>query len=368
MWGSTQVHPAPDEPIKDGEAEHTPHETPLSPPETKAELAELAPEDHEVATEVEPAPAHSRIPNPSPTSRERDDITSKARESLEDLGEMVSQAIEDVGEMALEPLDQLESMVQSQLQVDHQNVQRGALAGGPINASYAVAAALGTPEDANWLERLRDRTLGFFVRFSSLFDILALLAVFGVLGFGVLIAISIFPLVMGVPSYGTDGTWNEIYPECRTLYLMSIGTITEEGTAMKPPRGFWRNSTQEDWAAGACTHAQFFFTTCIKGFTFIFSYINFLPIPWRLSIFNEGTRRMPPQVRLAFCLHAMSGHHSMGAGTCGRLASRGPHGRSVRPACSLLRSPHDERRTCRRRRLLWAAHGSVVVPPFAPQP
>ena len=29
-------------------------------------------------------------------------------------------------------------------------------------------------------------------------------------------------------------------------------------------------------------------TTCIKAFTFIFSYMNFLPIPWRLSIFNEA--------------------------------------------------------------------------------
>jgi len=34
--------------------------------------------------------------------------------------------------------------------------------------------------------------------------------------------------------------------------------------------------------------AKFWMTTCIKAFTFIFSYMNFLPIPWRLSIFNEA--------------------------------------------------------------------------------
>jgi len=120
------------------------------------------------------------------------------------------------------------------------------------------------------------------------FDALAAVAVVGLASFGVLIAFSIFPAVLGVPKYGTEGTWNEPYAECNEDYLASIGHITEKGTQSRPPRGYWFNSTSEDWAADVCTEAQRFFTMCVKGFTFIFSYINFLPIPWRLSIFNEA--------------------------------------------------------------------------------
>ena len=33
-----------------------------------------------------------------------------------------------------------------------------------------------------------------------------------------------------------------------------------------------------------CTLGQWWFNVCIKAFTIIFSYVNFLPIPWRLAI------------------------------------------------------------------------------------
>lgn len=130
--------------------------------------------------------------------------------------------------------------------------------------------------------------MGYFVKHAALFDSLAGIAVMGLAAFGVLIAIAIFPVMLGVPAYGTEGTMTEPYEYCKDEYLETIGTITEEGTSMRPPRGYWRNSTVEGWAATHCTDAQYFFTICVKGFTFIFSYINFLPIPWRLSIWNEA--------------------------------------------------------------------------------
>ena len=169
--------------------------------------------------------------------------------------------------------------------------QRGAMAGGPINASYAIAAAAGTPDDANWIERLRDDTLSFFVRQSPAFEFLASLAIIGIVAFGVLIVVALFPVVINLPKYGTNNPYfslNEKYQRCEEDYLNTIGQVTTPGTSMMPPKVILFNSTVETWAAPHCTDAQKYFTMCIKAFTFIFSYINFLPIPWRLSIFVEA--------------------------------------------------------------------------------
>ena len=37
-----------------------------------------------------------------------------------------------------------------------------------------------------------------------------------------------------------------------------------------------------------CTYNQTIFNMCIKAFVILFSYINFLPIPWRLAIFHHA--------------------------------------------------------------------------------
>lgn len=39
---------------------------------------------------------------------------------------------------------------------------------------------------------------------------------------------------------------------------------------------------------GSCTVGQQWFNTCIKVFTIVFSYINLLPVPWRIAILMDA--------------------------------------------------------------------------------
>ena len=122
---------------------------------------------------------------------------------------------------------------------------------------------MGTPDDANWLERLRDRTLAFFVRWNRIFEALAMVAGVALVGFGVLIALAFLPAVVGTPNlFG----WADTYPKCQDAYLGTIGNITEQGTSNRPPRGYWHGASHVDWAASHCTDAQFLMTMCIKSF------------------------------------------------------------------------------------------------------
>ena len=163
--------------------------------------------------------------------------------------------------------------------------QRGAMPGAAINSSYETTAALGTPADANWLERLRDGILGFFVRFSTFFDLLALCAICAlVISIGVL-AVVLLPAMFEV---GEIGSWTELRNACNETYLETIGNVTQRRDGMRPPRGYFYGSTREEWSAPECNTAQQVFTLCVKACTAIFSYINFLPIPWRVSIWMDA--------------------------------------------------------------------------------
>ena len=247
----------------------------------------------------------------------------------------------------------------------------------PLNASYATAARLGTPADATCPERLRDQTLGIFVRYARLFGCLSIVAMLGLLCLGVLLAVAALPVLFHIQL----GSWSEVRPECTDAHLATLGNITEAGTATRPPRFIPFGASGEAaelWAADYCTTAQLVFTLCIKGFTFIFSYINLLTVPWRLSIAIEaflgrpcaprshrqalpdGTdfygrpcsalwfhlprrqrRRIAALLNLSWIAHYASqvGHlvywaHSAGQGTEGTLAQNIPFGLSVLSALS----------------------------------
>lgn len=75
---------------------------------------------------------------------------------------------------------------------------RRAFIGAPTNASYSIAAEMGTPEDATCYEHSRDQTLGYFVRMNKLFMALALVSAICVVGFGGLIVISMFSTLVSV--------------------------------------------------------------------------------------------------------------------------------------------------------------------------
>ena len=173
--------------------------------------------------------------------------------------------------------------------------QRRALAGAPVNASYEQVSVMGTPADANGLERARDSALAFFVRFSALFNALAVFAVVAMVFFGVLIVVVMIGVLFGV----NNGTWAHLSPACTNLT-----NVTSPATSSQLPEVNGVPIGVDD-----CTTNQFWFNACIKAFNFIFSYINFLPIVWRLSILNntiygrpgkddelvEGTAPLHPQ-------------------------------------------------------------------------
>jgi len=157
--------------------------------------------------------------------------------------------------------------------------QRRALAGAPVNASYEQVSVMGTPADANGLDRARDSALAFFVRFSALFNALAVFAVAAMVFFGVMIAVVMIGVLFGVD----NGAWAQLSPACTNLT-----NVTKPATSSVLPEV---NGVAID--VGHCTTNQFWFASCIKAFNFIFSYINFLPIVWRLSILVNTTHGRP---------------------------------------------------------------------------
>jgi len=88
-------------------------------------------------------------------------------------------------------------------------------------------------------------------------------------------------LFLGVPN-----GWGEFKQECLDLAAQYNQTLGPQSIPT-PPNSEWgwsQHSTVED-----CTLNQLWFNRCIKVFTILFSYINFLPIPWRLSIMHHVT-------------------------------------------------------------------------------
>lgn len=158
--------------------------------------------------------------------------------------------------------------------------QNRSLAGAPINASYEQVSILGTPDDANCMERVRDAALSFFVRFSTLFNTLAILAVCGMSFFGVLILYAMVDVLFGVHT----GDWSLLLPQC-----VNLTGVTSPATSSELPT---INGTVPP-GIDHCTINQMWFAACIKAFNFFFSYINMMPIVWRLSILANAVCGRP---------------------------------------------------------------------------
>ena len=62
------------------------------------------------------------------------------------------------------------------------------------------------------------------------------------------------------------------------------GAAVPSELVWSPPTNTYPPSVNGWYVAEFCTAQQWWFNMCIKAFTIIFSYINFLPVPWRLSI------------------------------------------------------------------------------------
>ena len=156
--------------------------------------------------------------------------------------------------------------------------------GSPIrgNVNERVLHRL-SPDDASWIERLRDRWLA---RMASaelvLVGIAAVLGIFLVAALGGVIVL-FFPL-----NFGTDlGSFSEITVDACDEAQYNASWILEEGTTSMPPRvdhpsvetltGWTTMGTVGGkYVAYYCTEGQWWFNICCKYLSFYFGYVNML--------------------------------------------------------------------------------------------
>jgi hypothetical protein len=114
---------------------------------------------------------------------------------------------------------------------------------------------------------------------ASIFIFLALCVLVTIVFWGLMIAWSIIGLYLKF-----DNGWTQMSQECLELAASYNQTLSPKDIP-RPPEARWgwsRNSPVE-----YCNENQRWFNLSIKWFTGCFSYINFLPIPWRLAIFHH---------------------------------------------------------------------------------
>lgn len=144
------------------------------------------------------------------------------------------------------------------------------LPGLPMASSLFDELKGGAPEDATCMELWRDSILLFFADpvVGRVIIVLALLVSLTVVGFGLLICWTMLGLFFEI-----DNGWGGISDVC----LNSTGWNATTATTTSVPM------LDGEYITGFCTLNQWWFNQCVKVFVGLFTYINFLPIPWRLS-------------------------------------------------------------------------------------
>ena len=150
-----------------------------------------------------------------------------------------------------------------------------------------------SPKEANCIERFRDRWLAAMARFEMFFVFMAIFLGLSAVWAIVFVAVLFFPLNLGVP-VGNLGTATV---EACNISQYNESWILSPGDAVLPPRVAHIQHPidvgEGDFVAHHCTPAQYWVNICFKTLSFYFGYVNFLPIPWTLSI----------------CVHAYNPHH-----------------------------------------------------------
>ena len=152
--------------------------------------------------------------------------------------------------------------------------QLAPLPGMPVPAALSSSRYhKGPPDDANWLELLRDGVLNCFAakRARRIFLMGSVLVLVAVLVWGAIVAWAFLGLFLGL-----HNGWSEYSDECVQAARRNNHTLDPHYLPPCDPS-----------CAEFCTLNQFYFNASIKAFVIIFSYINFLPIPWRLSILHH---------------------------------------------------------------------------------
>mmetsp|Transcript_8109 Transcript_8109/g.21196 ORF Transcript_8109/g.21196 Transcript_8109/m.21196 type:complete len:580 (+) Transcript_8109:72-1811(+) len=167
---------------------------------------------------------------------------------------------------------------------------RRAFPGAPTNGSYDIAAEAGTPGDADCWERSRDQVLDYFVRMNTLFLVLAILSGLCLVGFGVTIAIMMLSAIFDVKLLGLTDIEEKCasYEHTCELYVAQHPGANCSLLEYEPATFNMVDRINGEGMHGSCTEGQKWFNICIKVFTIIFSYINLLPVPWRIAILVDA--------------------------------------------------------------------------------
>jgi len=159
---------------------------------------------------------------------------------------------------------------------------------GTLDRSFMDKAT--SPPDASWFERVRDDWLALMVYFERSFMVVLFSGLIGLLCFGGLIAVLLFPLNFGVQV----DYWSEYTNPACNISQYNQSLVLFEGSSMLPPRLDMPGMImiglegEQNWVAHWCTPAQRWFNICVKYFSFYFGIVNALPLPWTISIFANN--------------------------------------------------------------------------------
>jgi len=183
----------------------------------------------------------------------------------------------------------------------------GSFPGIPVDAT--VKSAMETPADASCYERTRDTILRFFVYFQNLFAILAVvIAIVFVLDICVIV-VAFWGAVFGVGVLGPDSNCDvdvlRSFDGCLDSDLLkdkglelctTTGfNVSYEGNAQFPPKLCLSGYTYPDTCTGEvqyvdeyCNLSQWLFNVCIKVIVISITYVNTLPLAWRMAIMVDA--------------------------------------------------------------------------------
>ena len=153
----------------------------------------------------------------------------------------------------------------------------------PVPADLARALNQQAPSDATQLERGRDAVLAVFARprVNRAFLLLAMMTV---------VCIVVAAAVMGWAILGLflrlHNGWSTVDAACSAC--AAVANLTLASMPQFVPDVQKRCPSLSLAQPAYCTYNQWVFNACIKAFTVLFSYINFLPIPWRLAIAHHA--------------------------------------------------------------------------------
>lgn len=161
---------------------------------------------------------------------------------------------------------------------------QGGFPGAPMNAS--ICYALAKPDRSNCYELCRDACLRFFVRHQSFFMRLAVFLAVVFLVDILVIIVFFWGAIFGIGIF---------HPNAACVYNASDPTFVEDGNNQYPPTRLVHPHTGEPHVDGVEAYTAEFcnlnhqvFNVCIKVILLILSYINLLPLPWRIAIFVDA--------------------------------------------------------------------------------